>query len=95
MARNNQRDSLGNYLPVAAAVAGAAVGAVAGYLLSNEDNRKVVVKAARGVREQGMKRLEEGRSIAHQLRRGSAMENNGKSSQSKGRKSRRSRSKSK
>jgi hypothetical protein len=68
MARNNQMEG-SSYAPMAAAIAGAAVGAIAGYLLSNEDNRKAVVKAAHNVRQQGMKKLEEGRGIAHQLSR--------------------------
>lgn len=50
------------------ALAGAAIGAVAGALLSSDENRKTIRKIAKKVRHQGMERAE---TVAHELRAGS------------------------
>lgn len=50
------------------ALAGAAIGAVAGALLSSDENRKTIRKVANKVKAQGMERFE---TAAHELRNGS------------------------
>lgn len=47
------------------ALAGAAVGAIAGALLSSDENRKTIRKVAKQVRSQGMEKFD---TVAHELR---------------------------
>jgi gas vesicle protein len=50
------------------AIAGAAIGAIAGAMLSSDENRKTIRKVAKNVRSQGMERAE---TVAHELMAGS------------------------
>ena len=50
------------------ALAGAAIGAIAGAILSSDENRKTIRRVAKKVRSQGMERAE---TVAHELRAGS------------------------
>lgn len=50
------------------ALAGAAVGAVAGVMLATDENRKTLRRVAKRLQHQGMERAE---TIAHELRSGS------------------------